>query len=154
MIVSFAGHSHVGGWDKMKGIVKEVLKTVLAENEAVTCYLGGYGDFDVLCAAACRELKQEFSGMEVVYVTPYMTLSEQTKMKEMQSRGLYDRFLYPPIENTPLKFAISKRNEWMMTNADLVIVYVNRTYGGAYRSLKVAQSRKKRIVNVADFLER
>ena len=154
MIVSFAGHSRVGERDKVKGAVKEVLKAVLAENEAVTCYLGGYGDFDALCAAACRELKQEFSGMEVVYVTPYMTLSEQTKMKELLSFGLYDAFVYPPIENTPLKFAISKRNEWMMTNADLVIVYVNRTYGGAYRSLKVAQSRKKRIVNVADLSER
>ena len=152
MIVSFAGHSHVGGWDKMKGIVKEVLKTVLAENEAVTCYLGGYGDFDVLCAAACRELKQEFSGMEVVYVTPYMTLSEQTKMKEMQSRGLYDRFLYPPIENTPPRFAILKRNEWMMANADLIIAYVNRSYGGAYQSLVTAKRKNKKIINICEFM--
>ncbi|MBQ7364673.1 MAG: hypothetical protein IJW46_03665, partial [Clostridia bacterium] len=87
-----------------------------------------------------------------VYVTPYISLSEQAKIKELLKYGLYDESLYPPIENVPLRFAISKRNEWMMTNADLVVVYVNQQYGGAYTSLQVARRKKKKIVNICDFL--
>jgi len=70
----------------------------------------------------------------------------------MQRCGLCDTSIYPPIENVPPKFAISKRNEWMMISADLIIAYVNRSYGGAYKSLQVAKRRKKKIINICNFL--
>ena len=124
-------------------MVKEQIRNNIIDVKLVTCYLGGYGDFDEICARACRELKQEYDDIEVVYVTPYISLSEQAKIKEMQSYGLCDTSIYPPIENVPLRFAISKRNEWMMTNADLIIAYVNRSYGGAYKSLQVAKRKKE-----------
>ena len=125
-------------------MVKEQIRNNIIDVKPVTCYLGGYGDFDEICARACRELKQEYDDIEVVYVTPYISLSEQAKIKEMQSYGLCDTSIYPPIENVPLRFAISKRNEWMMTNADLIIAYVNRSYGGAYKSLQVAKRKKRK----------
>ena len=74
------------------------------------------------------------------------------KIKEMMNYDLCDTSIYPPIENVPPRFAISKRNEWMMTNADLVIAYVNHNYGGAYQSLQVAKRRKKKIINICDFI--
>ena len=125
-------------------MVKEQIRNNIIDVKPVTCYLGGYGDFDEICARACRELKQEYDDIEVVYVTPYISLSEQAKIKEMQSYGLCDTSIYPPTENVPLRFAISKRNEWMMTNADLIIAYVNRSYGGAYKSLQVAKRKKRK----------
>jgi len=70
----------------------------------------------------------------------------------MQRCGLCDTSIYPHIENVPPKFAISKRNEWMMISADLIIAYVNRSYGGAYKSLQVAKRRKKKIINICNFL--
>ena len=36
---------------------------------------------------------------------------------------LYDSTLYPPLENVPYKFAISKRNEWMINESDLIIAF-------------------------------
>ena len=62
---------------------------------------------------------------------------------------LYDYSLYPPIEKTPLKFAISKRNKWIVNEADLIIAYVSRNYGGAYSALKYAEKLKKKIINLA-----
>lgn len=70
----------------------------------------------------------------------------------MISLGLYDDSIYPPIEEMPLKFAISKRNEWMVRNCDLVIAYVNHNYGGAYESLKAAKRVGRAIINIADFI--
>ena len=64
--------------------------------------------------------------------------------------GLYDSIVYPPIEKTPPRFAISKRNEWMISKADLVIAYVSRTYGGAYQTLQFARRKKKRVINLAE----
>ena len=152
MIITFVGHSLVPSLNKVKEIVKEKIRSNIIDTKSVSFYLGGYGDFDKICAQACRELKQEYIGIEVVYVTPYMSFSEQAKIKEMQSGGLYDTSIYPPIENVPPKFAISKRNEWMIINADLIIAYVDHSHGGAYQSLQVAKRKKKKIINICDFL--
>ena len=152
MIISFAGHSHFPYNTSIKETVKNQIRSNINSAEDVTCYLGGYGAFDDLCAHACIELKREFPFIEVVYVTPYIGIAEQAKIKELLKSGLYDSSIYPPIEKTPPRFAISKRNEWMMTNADLVIVYVNRSYGGAYKSLQIASRRGKKIINICDII--
>ena len=152
MIITFAGHAIVSSQGEVKEIVKKQIRNIIINVNSVSCYLGGYGDFDEICARACRELKQELGNIELVYVSPYMSLSEQAKIKEMQTSRLYDASIYPPIENTPPRFAISKRNEWMMTNADLIIVYVNHNYGGAYQSLQVAKRKKKEIINICELL--
>ncbi len=132
MTIAFAGHASVSFSDKIKEKVKKQIQKHIIHTERITFYLGGYGDFDMICARVCSELKKEYDGTEIIYVTPYIRLSEQAKIREMQKNGLCDSSIYPPIENVPLKFAISKRNEWMMTNADLIIAYVKRNYGGAY----------------------
>ena len=152
MIIAFAGHSFISSSNRVKEVVKEQIMDSIIEVANVTCYLGGYGDFDGICANACRELKQEYHRIELVYVTPYISLSEQAKIAEMQRCGLCDTSIYPPIENVPLRFAISKRNEWMMTNADLIIAYISRNYGGAYKSLQVAKRKNKKIINVYELL--
>lgn len=152
MTIAFAGHSIISSSNTIKETVKEQIRNNIIGVQFVTYYLGGYGEFDKICACACRELKKEYSGIEVIYVTPYIGLSSQDKINEMQDCGLCDTSIYPPIENTPLKFAIAKRNEWMMTNADLIIAYVNHSYGGAYKSLQVAKRRNKKIINICEII--
>ena len=152
MTIAFAGHAFITSSGKVKEIVKEQIRNHAVGIGRITCYLGGYGNFDEICACACRELKQEEYGIEVVYVSPYFSLQEQAKIKEMQRSGLYDTSIYPPIEKTPPRFAILKRNEWMMTNADLVIAYVDHSYGGAYKSLQVAKRKNKKIINICNLL--
>ena len=152
MIIAFVGHSFVPLADRTKEMVKEQIRESITNEKNVTFYLGGYGDFDEICAVACKELKQEYSFIERLYVTPYISLSEQAKIREMQNQGLCDASIYPPIENVPLRFAISKRNEWMLKQADLIIAYVKRTYGSAKKSLEFAKRIKKKIINICDFI--
>ena len=152
MIITFTGHSHIFVNTDLKEVIKREIRKHIILTESVTFYLGGYGKFDELCAQACRDLKNEYANVELVYVTPYISLSEQAKIKEMQKCGLCDTSIYPPIEKVPLRFAISKRNEWMMANADLIISYIDHDYGGAYKSFQIAKRKKKRIINICDFI--
>ena len=153
MIITFIGHRSVYRCGDLKNYLKDILRKYIKGEEKVDFYCGGYGDFDRICACVCRELKKEYESIEVIYVTPYVDLSAQAKIKEMHREGLCDTSIYPPIENTPPRLAIIKRNEWMMTNTDLVIAYVERSYGGAYNSLRVAKRRKKKIINIYEFIE-
>lgn len=152
MIITFAGHSTVFSCEQVKEAVKEQIKNNISSNEKTVFYLGGYGEFDSICACACRELKKEYSCMEVVYITPYISLSEQKKIKQMQDEGLCDTSLYPPLENVPPKFAILKRNEWMIEKADFVISYIEHNYGGAYNTFKTAVRKNKKMINIFDLL--
>ena len=63
----------------------------------------------------------------------------------------YDR-VDIPISAHP-KLAITKRNEWMAEQADLVICYIERESGGAYKAVQYAKKLGKDIVNLANELE-
>ena len=148
MIISFIGHAIVAERTKVEARLKEAIKASIIDQDSVSCYVGQHGDFDEICASVCSLLKKEFPSIKIIYVMPYLSLHEQAKVREMQRLKLCDSSIYPPIEKAPPRFAISKRNDWMVKSASLVIAYVNHRHGGAYRALKTAQSNKKKIVNL------
>ena len=53
-------------------------------------------------------------------------------------------------EKAYFKRAILLRNRYMVDRADLVVVYVERTTGGAYQALQYAQKQGKTVINLAD----
>lgn len=137
MLVTFCGHKDVF----YKEQVNEKLAAVVAaliEEGATEFYLGGYGDFDYMAAKIVRELKKDLSDIQSTLVIPYMDRD--------YNKELYDGSIYPPLENTPLRFAISKRNEWMVDQADVVVAYITHDWGGAIKTLEYAQRKKKRII--------
>ena len=149
MTVTFFGHSTVTDFTDIKELLYQTVKNLIADEDKVTFYLGGYGDFDNIAARVCRELKSEHKQIEVVLVTPYLTPSQQKKIREMEDRRLYDASVYPPLENVPPRLAIIKRNEWMAENADVIFAYVKYSHGGAFRAVAYAQKKGKKIINLA-----
>lgn len=143
MIITFVGHGSVCyGEDIFQKVIRAVKENV-HPGERVSFYCGGYGNFDHLCARACRKIITEGIAGEVLLVTPYLNaVSEEHR--------LYDAVIYPPLEQVPLRYAISKRNQWMIRQADLVIAYVFSSVGGAYKTLSYAKRKKKNIVNLAE----
>ena len=149
MVITFVGHGTLHIDENLSNKIVATIKNNITGKENITFYCGGYGDFDNHCASICRELKKEIC-CEVVFVTPYITPSQQEKMKYLIDAKLYDSTVYPPIENALPRYAITKRNEWMVSEADLVIAYVSRTYGGAFKTLEYARRKKKAIINLAE----
>ena len=143
MIITFLGHSRIHHTDELMKNVENAIKNNIGEKEKVIFYCGGMGDFDNICAKACLKIKERRASCELILVKAYIN---SPKFND----SIYDGSLYPPLENVPLKFAIVERNKWMIKNADLLIVYVNHSYGGAHNCLLYAQKLNKRIINIAD----
>lgn len=60
--------------------------------------------------------------------------------------GYENNTIYPEgIELVPKKFAIKKRNEWMIDNSDYVVCHVKHTHSNAHKFREYA-IRKNRIV--------
>ena len=146
MIITFCGHSNCLFSDEEKEKLKQLLIKEIRKNPTCKFYLGGYGDFDSLCFRTLRELKNDFPEIELLFITPYL---DKNYSKLELAKYYYDDVIFPPIENVPRKFAILKRNEWMVDSADLVIAYVKYSWGGASKTLEHAKRKKKPIINLA-----
>ena len=146
MIITFFGHSNCLFNDDIKKQLKNILLDEIIKNPTCKFYLGGYGDFDVLCLRTLKDLKATFPEIELIFITPYL---DKSYSKLDFAKNHYDDIIFPPIESVPRKFAILKRNEWMVEQADLVIAYVKYSWGGAAKALEYAKRKKKRIINIA-----
>ena len=112
----------------------------LIKNGADKFLLGGYGSFDHLCAETVKKLKEIYPHITSILVIPYLNKEYNTE--------IYDYTKYPPIEKPPLRFAISKRNEYMVKQSDFVIAYVTHSFGGAATTLDYARRKKKTILRI------
>ncbi len=146
MIITFAGHSETIITPQLKNIIKLTIKQNI-KYKNTTFYCGGYGNFDYTVATILNEFKKEFPNIKIVLVTPYITGNRLELAKESR---LYDSIVYPDLEKIPLRFAITKRNEYMIDCADLLITYVEHNWGGAYNMLMLAKKKNKLIINLAD----
>lgn len=139
MIVTFCGHSKVHQPDSISNWLDTIIPSLI-EGGADTFYLGGYGDFDHLAASAVRRQKTAYTHIKSVLVLPYLN-------REFNA-DIYDSTTYPPLENVPLRFAIVKRNEWMVCASDVVVSGVTYDWGGAAKTLDFARRRKKIIIQI------
>ena len=145
MIITFCGHSnYVSSLEDEERLLK-LLETVAGDNQ-VDFYLGGYGGFDNFALKCATEFKKCHKNTKLILITPYLDkwLNERKDIFEK----LYDEVIYPQIEHVPQKFAIIKRNEWMIAQADYLFAYVRTHYGGAYRTLLFAHKHKKPYTNL------
>ena len=141
MTVTFCGHGSIY-YDET---IIEKLFTVLEQlinNGAEKFLLGGYGNFDKLSAKTVKTLKEKYPDINSIMVIPYLD--------RKYDFTLYDYTIYPPLENVPPKYSIIKRNEWMVDNSDIVVAYVNHSWGGAIKTLNYAKQKGKHIINLCD----
>lgn len=139
MIVTFCGHKNVSDSTVVGKKLRVVIEELISRG-ATEFYLGGYGGFDSLAASTVRSLKASHPDIRLILVIPYLN-------REYDSKA-YDELLYPPLENVLPRYAISKRNEWMVEEAQVVVSYVTHDWGGASKTLAFAKRKKKEIISV------
>ena len=149
MVITFFGHSDFRASNEHKEkIMQVILKFV--PSEEICFYLGGYGAFDEFAYNCCREFKTRRPESKLIFVTPYIT--EHYQKNHLRClKEKYDGIVYPEIENVPLRYAISARNKWMVEKSDLVIAYVNHSWGGAFSACRVAKAKGKKIINIGTY---
>lgn len=136
MTVTFCGHAQFYGNPETRRWLVGVADALISEG-ADTFLLGGYGGFDRFAAGVMQGLKKTYPHIKIVLVLAYLNRNECTDG--------YDYTLYPELEDVPLRFAISKRNERMVEMSDAVVAYVTHDWGGAAKTLKYARRKKKTV---------
>lgn len=136
MIVTFCGHRTVIKGKEVEQWLDGVTDELIARGENVF-YLGGYGEFDRLCSTVLMRKRKFHPQIELQLILPYLN-------HNLNIDG-YDATIYPELERTPPRFAIIKRNQWMVEQSTVVVAYVTSESGGAYQTLIHARHKKKEI---------
>lgn len=146
-ICTFAGHAKLYGDNSIREKLKKEIINLIENQGVTTFYNGGKGQFDWLCAECVKELKKDYPLIKSYLILAYMPGKKKQFDEDFYKN--YDDTLYPEIEKVPPKFAIIKRNEWMIDKSDFLIAYVEHNWGGAYRTLKYAAKKHRiRIIGI------
>ena len=148
MIVTFCGHKEKYYSSALTDALERRLRDILETDPRAVFYLGDYGDFDLTCNRVLRDLQGEYPHLRRIFVTPYLAPNYAHLNLHAEH---YDEVLYPFTEKVMPRFAISKRNRWMVDQADLVIACVDYGFGGAAATLRYALGKGKRIVNLGKY---
>ncbi len=148
MIITFCGHSQYNQTKADEEKILSLLEKLIGDTSA-EIFLGGYGSFDMFARSCASRFQSQHPNTKLILVTPYLT-EEYQKNHLQDQKELYDSIVYPPIENVPLRFAILRRNQWMVEQADFVIAFITHTFGGAYKTYSYAKKKKKTVYNISD----
>lgn len=123
----------------------EVIELLHRKYGFIDYNVGRNGEFDELATQAVRRFRREWEEWcELTLVEPYPVANLDIIEKS------YDSVIIPTDRKCHFKAAIGERNKWLAENCDMMIVYIKRDYGGAYKCYKHAQELGVPIMNIAD----
>ncbi len=137
MVSTFFGHRDAP--DTLAEELRKVLTVLLESGTIDVFYVGNSGNFDRLVSHILSELSSEYS-FECRIVLAYLP--------EQKREYSFETILPEGVENVPRKFAISYRNQWMIQQSDIVVTYVRRNYGGAYKYKELAKKKGKKVIEI------
>lgn len=138
------GHSIVPG--NISLLVQKELLRLLEEDPDTEFLVGHQGQFDGIVYHVLKSLECEFSNLQYKVVLAYMP-------GQKEDYELYppERTYYPEgLELVHPKYAITRRNRWMVEQCDIVLCYITHSWGGAQQFVRQAERKGKKIINVAE----
>ena len=145
--VAFIGHRYIDNIIKVENKIEKIVRELFCEHDYVELYVGRNGDFDISAASSVKRAQKIYgtTNSSLILVLPY-SIKDESFFAEF-----YDEIYYPLNPKIHYKSAITKRNKWMVDNAQLLIDYVEEgRNGGALTTLKYEQKKGTRIINLAE----
>ena len=141
-VCAFIGHS-----DCPEGVKEKLLLEIenLIVNEKVnTFYVGTQGSFDRLVYEALCELEEKYS------IESKVTLAYLNRETELTYYNT-EKTIFPDcLAKTPPRFAISRRNNYMLQKADYLICFLNHQFSNTYEFVLKAIKKNIKIINLGN----
>ena len=126
------------------------IERLITEENVRYFYVGGYGGFDQIAAAAVKRAKQKHPDIVLMLMLPYHPAE-----RPIEKPPGYDGTYYPEgLEKTPRPFAIVKANQLMVDSCEWLICFVRHGASNSRNLLEYAQRQEKKgliqITNIAE----
>ena len=138
----FFGHREVT--HNIKDKLTAIIEKLITEENVTEFYLGNQGQFDSMVYSVLKELKAKYPQIRYTVVLAYMP---DEHIKEVYGEDT----LFPDgLESVPKKYAISKRNDWMILQSGYAVCYVHKITGGAAKFKEKTEKKELRIIDATD----
>ena len=136
----FFGHRDVT--HDIRAKLQFIIEQLITEEQIYNFYVGHQGQFDSMVRSVLKELKVKYPHIRYTVVLAYMP---DEHIKEVYGEDT----LYPDgLETVPRRFAISKRNDWMIQHSGYAVCYVHKITGGAAKFREKAEKKGLKVVDV------
>lgn len=121
---SIFGHADFRATKTESEKLKEIIIDCIKNKNITNFYVGDKGNYDVFSTKILNEVKTIYP-----YINIYLIIHKYREKITPEDKSFRDKYynfvIYPNLENTPPKFAISKRNKFMIDNSNFVIFHVD-----------------------------
>lgn len=137
------GHRDCYGLDL--GVLRGVVERLIV-NDGVNIFLNGNrGEFDCYFGMTVAVMQEKYPHVRHMLIEPYPT--RDLAINRESYERVYDKIIIPREASTAeRRAAIPIRNRWMVDHSDIIVAYVQHTYGGAYKAVQYAKERKKQVI--------
>ena len=147
--VCLFGHRQIENVIEVEDSLRSVINRILAEHELVEFLIGREGEFDILAASVIKQMvrDRDTGSCTLTLVMPYMRADFEKNQAEYEA--YYDSVeLCEESAAAHPKAAIQIRNRAMVDRSDLCVFYVTHPSGGAYQTMKYAESIDRTILRI------
>lgn len=140
---TFFGHRDCPA--SIKPELRAVLVELIERHGVDRFFVGRQGAFDAMVRAVLQDLAEIYP-----HISYAVVLERLPWPKDPATWDFSDTIFPEGLETVPPRFAISRRNEWMLRQADFVVTYITHNWGGAAQYAEKAQRQGKRVLNLAE----
>ncbi len=143
MICTFFGHREIHNEKEVKQLIFDTVTGLIVERGIKEFFIGDSGKFDRLVLATLRKLSESYDIKYTVVLSYFNVVKDE--------RWEYDtnETIFPEdLERTPLRFAIDRRNRWMIKNSGMVVTYINNSLGGCAKYAEICEKKGYEIIKL------
>ena len=137
---TFFGHREL--YKNIESVLFQAIENLIVYENVDTFYVGNQGQFDALVHRVLKNLEKKYS-IHYAVVLAYMPTSKN------EYDNLSDTMLPEGLETVHPRYAIDRRNKWMIDHSDFVIAYVTHGWGGAAKYVLLAERKSKTIIKLS-----
>lgn len=139
-VCTFFGHSECYGLEEK--ILESAIEELILKG-VDTFYVGNQGCFDSMVLGCLTRLKENHRSISFSVVLAYMPTQNN------EHDFYHGNSIYPEgLEMGPPKFAIERRNKWMISKADFCLCYITHSWGGAHKFVLQAKKKGLTVINL------
>jgi len=141
MICTFFGHRDTP--ESIQPILEKTICELIELRGVDTFYVGDKGSFDNMVLKTLRSLREKYPQMKFGYIPSYQPIERNEPYQN------YDDAFFPEeVLKSPRKYAISRRNYWLVNQADIVVTYVTGI-GNSRNFKELAIKKGKEVIELS-----
>ena len=140
---TFIGHKECS--EHIKQTLYTTVEYLIAEKNVDTFYVGTHGRFDRFAYEVLCELEGKYK-IDMFVVLAYLNQNKKYVYYDLKKTIFSD-----VLEKTPLRFAISKRDLYMIGKAQYMISCIDNTFSNAFSFVREAIRKKRIVINLGKY---